>query len=94
MPEDAAEAVRWYRLAADQGYAAAQYNLGIMYASGLGVPLDYVQEYGNVSTVASSNASPANGTKRTRGTDFRLNFVEDSTPRRYAIVGCHDQGKR
>jgi TPR repeat protein len=27
-----AEAVKWYRLAADQGYALAQANLGLMYA--------------------------------------------------------------
>ena len=28
VPEDAAEAVRWYRRAADQGYADAQKSLG------------------------------------------------------------------
>ena len=31
VPEDKAEAVRWYRLAAEQGHASAQYNLGVMY---------------------------------------------------------------
>ena len=40
VPEDDAEAVRWYRLAADQGHAGAQYNLGVMYASGRGVVED------------------------------------------------------
>ena len=40
VPEDDAEAVRWYRLAADQGLANAQYNLGVMYADGEGVPED------------------------------------------------------
>ena len=34
VPEDAAEAVRWYRLAAEQGDATAQFNLGVMYANG------------------------------------------------------------
>ena len=38
--EDDAEAVRWYRLAADQGHAYAQNNLGAMYANGDGVPED------------------------------------------------------
>ena len=33
--QDAAEAVRWYRLAADQGIAGAQYELGNMYALGV-----------------------------------------------------------
>ena len=31
-------AVRLYRLAADQGDAPAQYNLGVMYANGEGIP--------------------------------------------------------
>jgi hypothetical protein len=33
-------AAAWYRLAADQGDASAQNNLGIMYANGQGVPQD------------------------------------------------------
>ena len=32
--------MRWYRLAADQGDAAAQFNLGVMYAKGAGVLKD------------------------------------------------------
>jgi hypothetical protein len=43
VPEDDAEAVRWYRLAADQGSDVVQYTLGDMYATGAGVPQDYVQ---------------------------------------------------
>ena len=38
VTQDHAEAVRWYRLAADQGHANGQYNLGVMYAHGTGVP--------------------------------------------------------
>ena len=40
VPEDDAEAVKWYRKAAEQGYAKAQYNLGLMYDNGEGVPED------------------------------------------------------
>ena len=40
MPQDDAEAVRWWRRAAEQGHATAQYNLGVMYANGRGVPQD------------------------------------------------------
>ena len=40
VPEDAREAVHWYRLAAEQGFAAAQFNLGVMYTRGRGVPED------------------------------------------------------
>ena len=38
-----AEAVSWYRIAADQGDADAQYNLGTMYRDGEGVPRDYAE---------------------------------------------------
>ena len=38
--QDDAEAVKWYRLAADQGNAPAQSDLGFMYANGRGVPQD------------------------------------------------------
>jgi TPR repeat protein len=40
VPQDEKEAVKWYRLAAEQGNAAAQYNLSLMYANGQGVPQD------------------------------------------------------
>ena len=33
-PQDYKEAVKWYRLAAEQGDANAQYNLGVMYDNG------------------------------------------------------------
>ena len=38
--KDDAEAVRWYRLAADQGDATAKSNLGFMYTNGRGVLKD------------------------------------------------------
>jgi hypothetical protein len=37
--------VKWYTLAAEQGYAIAQENLGAMYAFGRGVPKDYMKAY-------------------------------------------------
>jgi TPR repeat protein len=43
VPEDYAEAVKWYRLAADQGDAEAQFNLGVMYHDGRGVSQDYAE---------------------------------------------------
>ena len=36
--DNSSEAVKWYRKAAEQGNAFAQYNLGNMYANGKGVP--------------------------------------------------------
>ena len=45
VPQDDIEAVRWYRLAADQGIAVAQITLGLMYGTGRGVPQDDVQAH-------------------------------------------------
>ena len=43
VPQDYAEAVRWFRLAAEQGIASAQFNLGFAYGNGGGVPQDYAE---------------------------------------------------
>ena len=45
VPQDFVEAARWFRLAAEQGSAIAQYNLGDMYGNGEGVPEDIVLAY-------------------------------------------------
>ena len=45
VPKDFAQAAKWYRNAAEQGYATAQYNLGLMYIEGVGIPKDYVTAY-------------------------------------------------
>ena len=45
MLQDKAEAVRWWRKAADQGIADAQETLGVMYQNGTGVTEDYVQAH-------------------------------------------------
>ena len=44
-PKRQSAQVSWYRKGADQGFADAQYNLGIMYANGRGIPQDYVQAH-------------------------------------------------
>jgi hypothetical protein len=42
VPQDYAEAAKWYRKAAEQGNAKAQGSLGFIYLMGRGVPQDYV----------------------------------------------------
>ena len=42
---DDADAARWYRLAAEQGVASAQHNLGVSYANGEGVLKDSVRAH-------------------------------------------------
>ena len=63
MPEDDDEAVRWYQMAAEQGQAGAQFNLGIMYAQGEGVPEDHVQAYAWLSIVAAQGNESAKENK-------------------------------
>ncbi len=38
VTQDYAEAMKWYRKAAEQGHAGAQHNLGFMYTEGQGIP--------------------------------------------------------
>ena len=45
VPQDYAEAARWFPLAAEQGHASAQYGLGLAYTNGDDVPQDYVQAH-------------------------------------------------
>ena len=45
VPQDYGEAVKWYRLSAEQGLAQAQHNLGGMYVLGDGVAQDYVRAH-------------------------------------------------
>ncbi len=42
VQKDCEVALEWYFLAAEQEYAEAQYNLGMMYAEGQGVQKNYV----------------------------------------------------
>lgn len=43
VPEDPAEAAKWFRLAANQGHAKAQSTLGWLYLNGIGVTQDYIE---------------------------------------------------
>jgi TPR repeat protein len=45
VKRDVAEAVRWFSLAADEGVAISQENLGVLYANGDGVPKDMIQAH-------------------------------------------------
>ena len=45
VPQDPAEAVKWFTKSAEQDYTQAQHNLGAMYGAGQGVKRDYVQAY-------------------------------------------------
>ena len=61
VPQDYAEAVKWYRLAAEQGDANAQYNLGVMYHKGKGVPQDYAEAVKWYRLAAKQGVAEAQG---------------------------------
>ena len=57
VPQNETEAVRWFRLAADQGHAGAQYNLGVSYRDGRGVPQDRVAAHMWLSLAAAQTSA-------------------------------------
>ena len=69
VPQDHAEAARWYRLAGDQGIARAQSNLGLLYENGEGVPQDYVQAH-MWTNLAVAQSSGEDRDRRERNRDI------------------------
>ena len=77
VPEDDAEAVRWYQKAAEQGHAEAQINLGVMYGTGEGVPEDQVLAYAWFSMAAAQgNESAKQGKEIVAATMTRTEIAE------------------
>jgi uncharacterized protein len=52
VAKDEAEAVKWFRKAADQGHAVAQLQLGSCYVLGEGVPTNKIEAYAYVNLAA------------------------------------------
>jgi hypothetical protein len=63
VTQDDKTAVKWYTLAAEQGFADAQFNLGVMYVQGTGVPQDNVYAY-MWGSIADSNGDENGGKLR------------------------------
>jgi TPR repeat protein len=63
VPQDNNIAVKWWKLAAKQGYANVQFNLAVMYYKGQGVPKDYV--YAHMwANLAAANGDEKGGKAR------------------------------
>jgi hypothetical protein len=78
VPQDYQEAVKWYRLAAAQGYAPAQSSLGLAYEKGQGVPQDYqeaVKWYRLAAAQGNQFAQAKLGVMYTNGTGVGQDFV-------------------
>ena len=59
VPLDSKTAVKWYRLAAEQGFADAHYNLGVLYYYGRGVIKDNVYAHMWINISASNGLESA-----------------------------------
>jgi TPR repeat protein len=57
--QDDAQAVDWFKRAAAQGHASAQFNLGLMYEQGRGVMQDFMRAYMWFSLAAAKGNSSA-----------------------------------
>ncbi|MBF0291959.1 MAG: sel1 repeat family protein [Nitrospinae bacterium] len=62
VPQDDAEAAKWFQKSADQGDADAQYNIGYMQGEGQGVPQDYVEahKWANLGARSADNEVSGN----------------------------------
>ncbi len=77
---DYATALRLFRPLGEQGNASAQYNLGVMYALGQGVPRDNVQAY----MWFDLSARYLEGLERDRMVQIRDVIASDMTPAQIA----------
>ena len=59
MGTNSAEAVKWFRRSADQGFGIAQFNLGIAYANGDGVTRNAQAAYGWFLLAKAQNVNGA-----------------------------------
>ena len=79
LPGNHIEGVRWYRKAAEQGNAVAQYNLGLSYNSGLGIPQNYVEcvrWYRKAAKQGYEKALGSLGTSYAYGEGIPQNYAE------------------
>ena len=83
VPQNYAEATKWFRKAADQGDADSQYSLGLMYAIGKGVPQDHVLAYMWLNLASTRDSAWEKG-KRDKAEENRKNLASKLTPAQIA----------
>jgi TPR repeat protein len=96
VPKDDAEAVKWYRKAAEQGLAEAQYNLGVMYDEGEGVPKDdaeAVKWYRKAAEQGLAEAQYNLGVMYAKGRGVPRNDVAAYAWMNLAAAGGHREAK-
>ena len=98
VSKDYAEAVKWYRKAAEQGYAYAQYSLGYCYECGKGVSVDYAEavkwyrkaaEQGDASAQFSLGYCYKNGQGVTQDYAEAVKWYMKAAEQGYARAQCN-----
>ena len=80
--KDYAQAVKWFRLAAEQGYARAQFSLGVAYDNGKGVTMNYVEAakwYGKAAVQGHAGAQCYLGVMYHSGQGLPRNDIQAAT---------------
>jgi len=78
VPQNYAEAVKWFRKAAEQGLADAQFALGLKYGKGQGVPKNYTEAmkwYRKAADQGDANAQYNLGIMYYNGEGTPKNFI-------------------
>ena len=99
--------MRWFRLAADQGHADAQFELGVMYYAGVGVPQDeaeavrwyrFAADQGNASAQHTlgfaylhGRGVPQNDTEAIRW--YRLAANQGDATAQFRVGAMYDTGE-
>jgi len=59
VPQNDAEALKWYKKAAEKGHPVAQFGLGVMYSEGEGLPRNYIEGYAWLSMASEKGIKDA-----------------------------------
>ncbi|STZ01824.1 Putative beta-lactamase hcpC precursor [Moraxella equi] len=79
LEADYKKAVEWYTKSANQGFAEAQYNLGVMYEKGYGVRQDYIKAFELFAKFASQGDAKAQynlGAMYVHGQGVKQNYTK------------------
>jgi len=94
VQKDYMQALKWYRMAADQDLPESQYMMGVMYDHGEGVPQDFlaaVDWYRKAAEQGNVAAQFALGSKYAEGEGVPQNFAEAYVWFSLAAAAGHEQ---
>lgn len=95
LAKDYTEAAKWYRKSAEQGFAEAQYTLGVCYCSGEGVLRDPVEAYAffNLAGITSELARKSCDIVERRMTPSQIEAGQKRSKELQALVEANNYKK-